>query len=196
MKTLITLFAFISFAQAGTVLVLQRSSEKGGEQKTLMMEGEKLRVIKNTSSFDPKVDNRVGEFQAEMTNDLHKKQERLSQISKGLKAADEVLKDKDSSLRALDKNINPHGNKIYLDQTLVSESSLYYQELLKLVTELDTSTLEQTEGARLSKDKKKLEFVTAGKVTSSENFVVPLFCDQTRLPANCKLRDRGTIYLK
>lgn len=196
MKILITFLTLVSVANANTVLVLQRSTEKGGEQKALLMEGEKLRVIKNTNVYDKKVDNRVGEFQSEMTSDLHQKEERLSLISKSLKLSEKMLKDKKSSFEALDKNANPHGNKIYLDQVLVNESSTYYQELLKLVTELDTTAFTQVDGARLSKDKKKLEIVKAGKVVSEEKFIIPFFCNQARLPASCKLRDFGTVELK
>ncbi len=197
MKNLTFLFFLISGSLlAAPSLVLENNSSKGKEQKALLFEKDDLVVLKNSNKYDAKPDYRLGKLRLKKSDELFMTEERLKQISMALVAAEKILVKKGSSFTKLDQNKNPHGDKIYLDRIIVTENSAYYQELKKIITDLDTAPYKLENGKQISKDKKQLETVRNGTVASKEDFIIPFFCDKPNFPANCNIRDAGTLYIK
>lgn len=177
-------------------LVMESSSSKGKEQKALVFEKTDLLIVKNSNKYDSKPDYRLGKLRLKKSDELYQTEERLKQISMALVAAEKILNKKGSSFDKLNQNKNPHGDKIYLDQIIVTENSSYYEELKKIIEGLDTNPYVLEDGKKISKDKKQLETFKGGKMVSKEDFIMPFFCDEPKAPARCELRDAGVIYLR
>ncbi len=197
MKNVTFLFFFFSGSLlAAPSLVLENNSSKGKEQKALLFEKDDLVILKNSNKYDTKTDYRLGKLRLKKSDELFSTEERLKQISMALVAAEKTLMKKGSSFAKLDQNQNPHGDKIYLDRIIVTENSTYYNELKKIITELDTAPYTLENGKQISKDKKQLETVKNGVVAGKEDFIIPFFCDRPQFPAICMIRDAGTLYVK
>lgn len=197
MKNFYFIFLLLSSSLlAAPSLVLENNSSKGKEQKALLFEANDLVVLKNSNKYDIKPDYRLGKLRLKKSDKIYEVEERLKQISMALIAAEKILKKNGSSFGMLDQNKNPHGDKVYLDRIIVTENSSYYGELKKIITEHDTIPYLLEYGKQISINKKQIETVKNGVVTSTEDFVIPFFCDRPTIPASCTIRDAGTLYLK
>ena len=196
MIKIILAFIFSHSLYASTSLVIQHSSKSGGEQKAAIFEQDQVLVVRNSTYYDKNIDYRLGQLSGNKTDNFNKLEDRLKLISQSILNAEKILEKHGSSFKKINNNANPHGDKIFLDKILVNEDSIFFKELEKIITSLDTTKFNLIQGVRLSNDKKMLETFKGGIAIGHEDFIIPFFCDQPKLPAKCSIRDQGIIYLK
>ena len=196
MIKIILTFIFSQSLFASTSLVIQRSSNSAGEQKAAIFEQDHVLIVRNSGYYDKNIDYRLGQLSGNKTDVMIKLEDRLKLISQSIVSSEKILEKHGSSFKKINNNANPHGDKIFLDKILINEDSIFFKELEKIITTLDTSKFNLIQGVRLSNDKKILESFKGGLIVGHEDFLIPFFCDQPKLPAKCSIRDQGILYLK
>jgi hypothetical protein len=196
MKKLILCFLFSvsAFAADDEVrLSYQVSQSQEINQVVFFVKADQIKRWQNSNFFSPGTDVKLGEMKVIASENIKTAYARLKVILAHYEEQEQKLKKVNKTWNDLVSKAGPHATIVKINKYLIPEDSVYNKEVSELMQKLLGEKTSVTEGVELVKANKEIQYFKDSKVTKTESFLHPFYCERGEKTQLCHVKNWGSL---
>ena len=188
------LFSVSAFAADDEIrLSYQVSQNQEINQVVFFVKTDQIKKWQNSNVFSPGTDVKLGEMKVTASEAVKTAHARLKVILAHYEEQEQKLKKVNKSWNDLVSKSGPHATIVRINKYLIPEDSVYNKEVSELMQKLLGEKTTVVEGIELVKANKEIQYFKDSKVTKTESFLQPFYCERAEKTQLCHVKNWGSL---